>query len=171
MKEITEKLRKEAIAKFLPIAEQMREEGADDKTILIALKSYKDKKRKEFLNRDPYDPGFNELVNKIGIHFDMKSDNRNADSYTELAFYELLKKSGIDFNFQYKIGPYRVDYLIGDFLVFEGDGPHHDQNKEYDEKRDEYLRKMGYKVLRLKWSIVEQMKEMVISEIKKQLEA
>ena len=81
---------------------------------------------------------------------------RKRDSKAEMVFYEMMIAAGIKFRFQYKIGPYRADYLIGDNLVVELDGPQHrKQNSvDHDLKRDKYLISRGYNVLRLDLDMV-----------------
>ena len=71
----------------------------------------------------------------------------SADSKAEIIMYEALTEAGILFQFQYKIGPFRVDFLIGDSFVFELDGPLHVLNPEYDAKRKKYIESKGYTVL------------------------
>jgi len=39
--------------------------------------------------------------------------------------------------------------LFGEKLILELDGPHHEDQREYDRRRDEWLRKEGYRVLRV----------------------
>jgi len=94
-------------------------------------------------NREPVGIG-----GVASLVIDNMKGNTN-DSKAEVIFYEFLIESGIPFKFQYKIGPYKVDYLIDGSLVVELDGPHHNRQKEYDEKRDKYIEKMGYTVLRI----------------------
>ena len=52
----------------------------------------------------------------------------------EARVFHLLNESGIDFCFNYKIGPYVVTFLVGDkILMLKG-----------DERRRQYFAKMGY---------------------------
>jgi very-short-patch-repair endonuclease len=56
---------------------------------------------------------------------------------------------GYKFRRQYLIGPYIADFVCTERkLVLELDGPLHDE--EYDRRRDAYLRKQGYRVMRIK---------------------
>lgn len=48
------------------------------------------------------------------------------------------------------IGFYIVDFIVNDLFIVEIDGKNHLETKEYDNKRDNYLRKKGYKVIRIK---------------------
>jgi len=88
----------------------------------------------------------------------------SQDSKAEAVFYDMLCKNGIKFKYQYPIGQYRVDYLIGDWLIIELDGPQHEKNR--DEIRDKYLQKMGYGVLRVPLPTVALDPDAVIREIK-----
>lgn len=90
-----------------------------------------------------------------------------ADSKAELIFYDLLTENKIPFKFQYKISPYRVDFLIQDWLVFEIDGPMH--KKDYDDRRDKYIRKMGYEVMRAPLSVLMISPQVFIEEIKERM--
>lgn len=92
-----------------------------------------------------------------------------ADSKAEIIFYELLTKNRIPFKFQYKIDPYRVDYLINNSLVFELDGPGHRHTKAYDDRRDKYIEKLGYEVMRVPLSILVMSPELVIDEIRERM--
>jgi very-short-patch-repair endonuclease len=56
---------------------------------------------------------------------------------------------GYKFRRQYLIGPYITDFVCTERkLVVELDGPLHDT--EYDRRRDAYLRRLGYRVIRIK---------------------
>lgn len=143
MKEITLKLRKEAFEPFKPFLEQLQKEGATQEDLEwaihkhragIAKKYYREKLRPRLLG---------EIAKKLEYH--------DMDSKIEYIFYRELQSNKIDFKVQYKIGPHKVDFLINDFLVVEIDGPHHEVQEqiEHDKKRDKYMRKMGYKVLRV----------------------
>ena len=89
-----------------------------------------------------------------------------ADSKAEIIMYNALTKAGISFQFQYKIGPFRVDFLINDSLVFELDGPLHLLNPEYDAKRKKYIENKGYTVLAVPLWAATYDKQGVIDSIK-----
>lgn len=91
------------------------------------------------------------------------------DSRAEAIFYNLLFKKKIPFKFQYKIGQFRADFLISDTLVFEIDGPMHYLNKEYDERRDKYIKRMGYEIMHVPLLILMISPELVIDEIRERL--
>ncbi len=66
-------------------------------------------------------------------------------------WYDFLKKTGLSVKRQKIIGEYIVDFCITEAnLIIELDGAQHyeAETKEYDKKRDDYLRSRGYTVLR-----------------------
>ena len=66
-------------------------------------------------------------------------------------WYNFLKELPITINKQKVIGNYIVDfYCASAKIVIELDGSQHfeEQDKRYDEKRDEYLKSLGLTVLR-----------------------
>lgn len=161
MSEITEKLRDKHLAEFEPLAAQMAAEGADEETIVRAYQAwirqrasnaYADKR----IRMTPIHDLFNGALN----------DLKKADSKAEMIFYELLQESGVPFQFQRKIGPYRIDYLIAGYLIVELDGPQH--NQERDKKRDDYLARLGYRILRIPVRIMVTCPEACIETIKEQ---
>ena len=71
---------------------------------------------------------------------------------------EVLKEKrfyGYQFNRQYAIGNYIVDFISRKLkLIVEVDGRSHQFKYEEDEKRDQQLQKLGYKVLRVtEWEV------------------
>ena len=94
---------------------------------------------------------------------------QKADSKIEAIFYGLLLETKIPFKFQYKIAPYRVDFLIAEFLVFEIDGPVHLLKQDYDERRTKHIKRMGYKIMRVPVGILAMAPEIIIKEIKHRL--
>jgi len=92
--------------------------------------------------------------------------SRSEDSRIEGIFFDLLVEAEVPFKFQYQIGCYYVDFLIGDFLVFEIDGPQHKQKKVYDEARDKYMRRLGYQILRIEAWLLTMDPYLIINEIK-----
>jgi very-short-patch-repair endonuclease len=56
---------------------------------------------------------------------------------------------GRQFRRQHPIGPYIVDFACPrERLVVEIDGEIHEMQREYDAERDDYLRNLGYTVMR-----------------------
>uniref|UniRef100_A0A6M3K438 DUF559 domain-containing protein n=1 Tax=viral metagenome TaxID=1070528 RepID=A0A6M3K438_9ZZZZ len=156
MNEITERLHNKAMARFMPVIEQMAKEGCDKNAIVGAYQSYVKGKSIQYYKRQK-DP------RAIAKCFNL-SDLQKADSKIEMIFFEMLKSSGIKFTFQHVIGPYRADYLVMGFLIVEIDGPQHE--KKLDDERDKYLRKMGYEVVRIPTWILVSCPEAAIEEIR-----
>lgn len=69
----------------------------------------------------------------------------------EQIIYDKLKNAGIYFQFQYIVGYYIADFMLpAKKIIVEVDGFQHESNKEYDTRRDNYLRSRGYTVIRIK---------------------
>jgi len=86
---------------------------------------------------------------------------------TRLEFY--LRHRNIDFEIQKKIGKYQVDFFFPQAdLVVEADGKDYHYTKEQrekDEKRDYYLMKRGYTVVRFTGSEIFSNVERVVAKI------
>ena len=143
MNEISEKLRNNALKTTDALVTQLASEGKTPREIAATLKTYLDGKVADYYKSRPtrQNGSLQALVEKLN------GNAQKEDSKAEAIFYEMLVNNGIAFQFQYHIGPYRVDYLIGEDLVFEIDGPMHD--KQADAERDEYIKRMGYRILRV----------------------
>ena len=109
------------------------------------------------------------------VTFEMRQKARslrnNATKAENLLRYELrdLRSVGLKFRRQAPIGPYIVDFVcLAAFLVVEVDGDMHEteKGKRHDANRDEYLRSLGYEVMRLDepdvinnaWHVAQQVK-------------
>lgn len=78
--------------------------------------------------------------------------NRKAGNLAEALLWDELKKSklGVSFVRQQTIGNYIADFYCREKkLVVEIDGSSHDDKYEYDKARDEYMKKLGMRVLRI----------------------
>jgi very-short-patch-repair endonuclease len=137
MKKITQGLLEKEFEKALPFVEAARKEGMDEGRITDAIRHHADLKIRGYYKKPDFAT--------IGQCLDL--GKLQADSKIEQIFYDILIVNEIPFQFQVSIGRYRADYLIHKFLVVEIDGPRHE--KEKDERRDNYMRKMGYKILRV----------------------
>jgi 5-methyltetrahydrofolate--homocysteine methyltransferase len=97
---------------------------------------------------------------KVAGRFRKLTDNDKNVIYTlrdnpteaEKALWEILKNKklkGYKFRRQHKIGRFVVDFFChkGD-LIIEADGTIHDNRKEEDERRSEWLTSHGFKVIR-----------------------
>lgn len=75
----------------------------------------------------------------------------NKPTKAEKSIISKLTALGVTFEFQTIIHPYIVDfYLPYKKLVIEVDGKSHDERREYDRKRDWWIKKKGYSVIRIK---------------------
>ncbi len=89
----------------------------------------------------------------------------------ELALWQLLRRGnlGVRFRRQEPIGPYIADFVcLRRCTVVEADGTGHDISP-HDERRDAYLRRRGFRVLRFENRDIAWHPEWVIDEIKKAL--
>jgi very-short-patch-repair endonuclease len=82
----------------------------------------------------------------------LSRQNRLAPTIQEEMLWNVIsgrKLNGLKFRRQFPIGRYVVDfYNHSNKLVIEADGEIHGNQKEYDAKRDEYLKACGLKVIR-----------------------
>lgn len=111
----------------------------------------------------PYNPELRDRARKL----------RKYGTLSEALLWLQLKKKQLDgFHFcrQRSIGWYIADfYCDGASLVIEIDEKSHDSKKDYDAKRDEYLKSLGLKVLRFHDFDVKHNLDAVLHEIKKEL--
>jgi very-short-patch-repair endonuclease len=147
MKEITKEIHKAALSEFYPLIEEMAQSGASKGDIVNAFNKHIQIKTRQFYKGKKDFYTFKEAWQAADVE-------KNADSKAEIVFTQMLLSEGLSFKFQYPIGNYRADYLFGKDLVVELDGPQHE--KKRDEVRDKYLKKMGYRTLRIPlWLLVQ----------------
>jgi very-short-patch-repair endonuclease len=154
-----QKLYDSCMEQLKPMAKELRAAGWSDRRLQGVIRFHlKAKLRQYYEDRK----GLSQLTD-----IDLES-LRNKDSKAEAVFYEILKGSDIKFQFQYKIGPYRADYLVGENLVVELDGPQHKrkENIEHDTRRDAYMVGKGYHILRLDLDLVAMDPQAAIQGIK-----
>ena len=85
-----------------------------------------------------------------------KTLRKNMTKEERRLWYDFLKGLSITVNRQKVIGDYIVDFICKDIkLIIEIDGGQHNtpEGIEYDNKRNQYLKNKGYKVLRF-WNHV-----------------
>ena len=86
---------------------------------------------------------------------------RNNPTKTEKLLWDILKGSklgGFKFRRQHSVGKYILDfYCVPEKLAVEIDGEVHDflESKIHDSDRDEFLKRYGIRVLRIRSEIVE----------------
>jgi very-short-patch-repair endonuclease len=91
----------------------------------------------------------------------------------ELALWQLLRQRGLGVRFrrQEPIGPYIVDFVcLSRRLVVEADGDDHG-GSDHDRRRDAYLCRLGFRVMRFENHEIAWYFEWVIDEIKRALRA
>ena len=139
MEAIPQKLQQQVVNNFKPLAEKLAMEGKSSEEIVGAFNTLFKIKLREFYKSNKQPRLLSECLPNAEIN--------KADSKAEKIIYRLLNDYGINFLFQKKIGKYRADFLIDEFLILEIDGNKH--NEEHDKKRDHYLKGQGYTVLRI----------------------
>jgi len=111
-------------------------------TVLILPRGGSVAKRRGGLTMFPYNKHLKNLARA----------NRKAGNLSEVLLWKELKqnKMGVSFTRQQPIGNYIADfYCRQKRLVIEIDGWSHDNKYEYDQDRDEYMKKLGIHVLRI----------------------
>jgi very-short-patch-repair endonuclease len=79
---------------------------------------------------------------------------------------------GIQIRRQVPIGRFVVDFLVPEArVVLEVDGPYHSQRRAADARRDAWLGRAGYRVLRLEAALVEHQLPLAIERIHAELVA
>lgn len=164
MKEITRKLSLQAIRHFESVGEILRKEGKSDMEIIKIFNAHVESKVRNYYNAKKNEFGIGATLKKSLE--ELKKDG--IESKAEIIFEYILRENKIPFKFQYKIGPYRADFLISEFLVVEIDGPIHSTSEQkcHDKVRDKYITELGYKVLRLPIWLISMSVKSVIFEIK-----
>lgn len=73
---------------------------------------------------------------------------------------------GLKFRRQAPLGPFIVDFLcVGRKLIIELDGAFHAKTKEYDKRREEFLREHGFTILRYENKKVFQNCDAILADI------
>ena len=156
MNEITNEQYQKIVNDFLPVAESMVVEGKKEKEIITAFQSQLRIKMSNY---------YAKLKKARSLSFILKSLTFEGKvSKAELIFDTMMQESGISFLSQYKIGPYRADFLVNKFLVVELDGPQHD--KKRDRSRDQYMQRMGYEVYRVPLPVLFNNPQDIIKKVK-----
>ena len=96
------------------------------------------------------------------------------DSSYEVLAAIVLVHNHIYSKMQYKIGRYQVDFLLPEELVvLEIDGERHRHSKEYDNKRDTYIKEqlgLGWDIIRIKTEYLDQNAKRLPEAIKRVVE-
>ena len=86
------------------------------------------------------------------------ANNRNVMTYPERLAYDFLKASNIDFIHNARIADYYVDFLVGSVAI-EIDGEYWHRDKDYDDRRSEVIRSLGFDIIRIRAADITQDKE------------
>ena len=157
MQEITRKVKANVLAVMRPVIEEMAKAGMSHDQIVNTMQRHIDSKIAQYYQRLP--ERASDIIKNIDFH--------NPDSKAEAVFYQMLDYAGVPFKFHHKIGVYEADYLFNDHLVLELDGPKH--NEVHDKRRDKYLKRMGYKVMRVPLWVMAMNPGAIVEEIKEQM--
>jgi very-short-patch-repair endonuclease len=151
--EMQQRLVDESREKLLENAKYMRDHGLKDTEIRRMVQAHVKTKMRQFYSQRK---DFSTIGDCIGEAASEMSGIKDRTSKAEMIFHEMLTESGVKFQFQYRIGPYRADYLVGDNLVVELDGPHHKraESVKHDLVRDAYMIEKGFAILRLDLDVV-----------------
>lgn len=85
-----------------------------------------------------------------------KRDLLKRMTSAEKQFEKLLKECGIEYKKQMILGFFILDFCVPSKMInIEIDGEYHDLQKKKDELRDKFIKKCGFKVIRIKNKDVE----------------
>lgn len=102
------------------------------------------KHRKAFLENNPH------MSPWVYSHYTKRR------SYAERYWKKILEKNGLDFEEQFQISRYCLDFAIVEKKIdIEIDGEQHHQDQriiESDKRRNTYLQNLGWKIIRIRWS-------------------
>lgn len=101
----------------------------------------------------------------------LPNEYSKLESPIERRLYNALVINGYSVQTQVKCGPYRIDLVI-DRLAIECDGKAYHSSlaqKAHDRKKDAYLRKQGYKVMRVSGSSIVKRMPHVLKRVKTRL--
>jgi very-short-patch-repair endonuclease len=100
---------------------------------------------------------------------DFRRKLRKSSTPHEIILWSRLRRSqlGCKFRRQHSIGKYIVDFYCPEKrLIIELDGGQHaEKQKDYDKQRDEYLKNLGFKILRFWDSDINSNLESVLNRI------
>jgi very-short-patch-repair endonuclease len=103
------------------------------------------------------------------FHFNAADLRARPTMYEHLLwkFLRARRMVGLKFRRQHPLGPFIVDFVcLSHKIVIELDGPVHEKQKGYDQKRDQWLEMQGFSVLRIKNERLENNRFEVLSEIR-----
>lgn len=97
-----------------------------------------------------------EIAKKLvesGRHLGWRKRKKGNPSYPEQYFMNFFDNYEINYEYEYRVGRYSVDFMLGDKIAFEVDGKQHKMPDRmiHDKKRDVVLENDGWTVYRLPW--------------------
>lgn len=166
MNEIIERIKQESFTKIKSILIDMAEQGKTPKEIVAFFNDYVRAKLTEYYNKQ-------KEPTRIGSHISsMIANLRDANtSKAEIILAGLFEEHGISYKYQYQVGPYKADFLIGENILLELDGPIHenDIHKQIDKRRDKYFRRMGYQVIHVPLKLLAIDPHLLVRTIKEEI--
>lgn len=98
----------------------------------------------------------------------VKEQKKNQTKHEQMLWEEIKnKKLGFKFRRQHIIEVFVPDFVcLGKMLIIEVDGEIHEKQKEHDKERDDYLKSLGYNILRFKNEDIENRLKKVLDNIK-----
>lgn len=98
----------------------------------------------------------------------VKEQKKNQTKHAQMLWEEIKnKKLGFKFRRQHIIEVFVPDFVcLGKMLIIEVDGEIHEKQKEHDKERDDYLKSLGYNILRFKNEDIENRLKKVLDNIK-----
>ena len=113
-----------------------------------------------------YAPG--EDVRAPDFISDRARDMRRTLTLHEKQLWYLLRRNqlGLHFRRQHPVGPFVLDFYCAEAkLCVEIDGPLHDEQRDYDQRRTDWLAKEGIRVLRFSVEELELRQAVVLATI------
>lgn len=101
-----------------------------------------------------------------------RKELRHNETLEEKLLWDKLRRKSIGYKFsrQYSVGPYILDFFCSEKRIgIELDGFHHLDDKDYDEKRDDYLLLNDIRILRFWNSEISANIDKVLEKIKNEL--
>lgn len=116
-------------------------------------KKIKEKAKKTILERYGYEYVFQSPEIRKKIQEKLAANGKVATSKQQIKICEMLNEAGYKCELNYNVGFYCLDCYVkykGTDIDIEYDGWYWHQDKQKDIIRDRYVRKQGYKILRIK---------------------
>ena len=135
----------------------------------------------KYLNEPEYPPlegGSKSVISGWGLKYtkfakEKAKELRNNATLHEQILWNYLRKSqfmGLKFRRQQPISTYIADFVcFYPKIIIELDGSQHIDNKDYDKNRDNFFRKLGFKVIRIYNNDISNNIDSVLEQIKNEI--